>query len=172
MEALGVCPFKLMRSCGLFTIWLLGMLLVASPGMAQDSRPMSVTLAGDALAQSPVVPVSLIDLVHEAEQNNPEIAAAAHGYTASTQVARQVSALPETQVTVQQLSVGSPLPFAGYTNSEFAYIGLGVSQEIPYPGKRALRAQVANREADVHRVEIECVRQAVLEKLKASYFRL
>lgn len=173
MEALRVCPPKLMRSRGsLFTIWLLGMGLVTSSGMAQDSRLMSVRPAGDVHSQSSAAPVSLRDLVHEAEQNNPEIAAATHGYTASTQVARQVSALPETQVTVQQLSVGSPRPFAGYTNSEFAYIGLGVSQEIPYPGKRGLRAQVANREADVRRAEIESVRRAVFDKLKAAYFRL
>ena len=173
MEALRVCPPKLMRRRGsLLTIWLLGMGLVTGSAMAQDGRLISVTLAGDAQSQSSATPVSLRDLVHEAEQNNPEIAAAAQGYKASTQVARKVSALPETQVTVQQLSVGSPRPFAGYTNSEFAYIGLGVSQEIPYPGKRGLRAQVANRDADVRRVEIESVRRAVIDKLKGAYFRL
>ena len=161
-----------MRSRGsLLMIALLGG-LITSPGMAQDGRLTSTKPAGDTQAQSSVAPVSLRDLVHEAEQNNPEIAAAANGYTASTQVARQASALPETQVTVQQLSVGSPRPFAGYTNSEFAYIGLGISQEIPYPGKRGLRAQVANREADVRRIEIESVRRAVIDKLKAAYFRL
>jgi cobalt-zinc-cadmium efflux system outer membrane protein len=173
MEALRVCPLKSTRSRGcLVTIWLLGMGLVTSSGVAQDGQLTSAKPTGDAQQQSSASPVSLRDLVPEAEQNNPEIAAAAHGYTASTQVARQVSAFPETQVTVQQLSVGSPRPFAGYTNSEFAYIGLGVSQEIPYPGKRGLRAQVANRDAEVRKVEIESVRRAVIDKLKAVYFRL
>lgn len=115
---------------------------------------------------------ALRDLIAEAEQNNPEIAAAERGYQAATQVAPQASALPDTQVTVQQFAVGSPRPFAGYTNSEFAYIGVGASQEIPYPGKRALRAQVANREADVRHVQIESMRRTVTDKLKAAYFRL
>ena len=173
MEVLRVCPLRLTRNRGsLLTVWLLGLGLVTSPGMAQDGRLTSVKPADDPQSQTSTAKVSLRDLVRELEQNNPEIAAAEHGYTASTQVARQVSALPETQVTVQQFSVGSPRPFAGYTNSEFAYIGLGVSQEIPYPGKRGLRAQVANREADVRHVEVESVRRAVIEKLKTAYFRL
>src|SRR2546421_275391 len=115
---------------------------------------------------------SLATLVREAEQNNPEIAAAERGYAAATHVAPQQSALPPTQLTLQQFNVGSPRPFAGYTNSDFAYIGLGVSQEIPYPGKRGLRAQVANGEAGVRHIQIESVRRTVTDKLKAAYFRL
>jgi Outer membrane protein len=116
--------------------------------------------------------VSIEELVREAEQKNPEIAAAQRGYQAATQVAPQVSALPDTQFTVQQFAVGSPRPFAGYTNSDFAYIGFGVSQEIPFPGKRGLRAEIANREADARRIEIESVRRGIVAKLKISYFRL
>jgi outer membrane protein TolC len=116
--------------------------------------------------------VSIQDLVREAEQNNPEITAAERGYEAATHVAGQVSALPDTQLTVQQFAVGSTRPFAGYTNSDFAYIGFGASQEIPFPGKRSLRGQVANREADVRRIQIESVRRGIIAKLKATYFRL
>jgi len=65
------------------------------------------------------------------------------------QVPTQVSTLPDPQFTLQHLSVGSPRPFAGFTNSDFAYIGLGVTQDIPYPGKLKLRGEIAKREADV-----------------------
>jgi outer membrane protein TolC len=68
--------------------------------------------------------------------------------------------------------VGSPRPFAGYTNSDFAYIGLGASQEIPFPGKRGLRGEIANREADARHVQIESARRGVIDKLKAAYFQL
>jgi hypothetical protein len=44
-------------------------------------------------------------------------------------------------------------------------------QEIPYPGKRGLRAQVANREADVRHTQIESVRRTITDKIKATYFR-
>ena len=101
-----------------------------------------------AMAEHGGVPTSLRELVQEAEQKNPQIAASFHAWQASRNVPKQVSALPETQLSVQQFSVGSPRPFAGYSNSEFAYIGFGASQEIPYPGKRQLRARVAEHESD------------------------
>jgi outer membrane protein TolC len=151
VKALCAFPREFTRTLGRGRVLtLLGiLLLLVSLATAQDGQKAGKTQAADPQARSATAQVSLKDLIREAEQKNPEITAAEHGYTAATHVAPQMSALPETQVTTQLLSVGSPLPFAGYTNSDFAYIGLGVSQEIPYPGKRGLRAQVANREADV-----------------------
>jgi outer membrane protein TolC len=174
MEALCAFPRKFTRALDCKrALALLGIaLLFGLAASAQNAEKAAITPSGGAQAQNSAGPFSLKDLILEAERNNPEIAAAERGYQASTHVAREVSALPETQVTIQQLSVGSPRPFAGYTNSEFAYIGLGASQEIPYPGKRGLRAQVANREADVRHVQIESVRRTVIDKLKAAYFRL
>jgi outer membrane protein TolC len=117
-------------------------------------------------------PVTLEELIREVEQRNPDIAAAQQGYQAATHVAGQVSAFPDSQVMVQHFSVGSPRPFSGYSNSEFAYIGLGASQEIPYPGKRALRAQVANQEAESRRFQVDSTRRSVVDQLKADYFHL
>ena len=117
-------------------------------------------------------PVTLEELIREVEQRNPDIAAAQQGYQAATHVAGQMSAFPDTQVMVQHFSVGSPRPFAGYSNSEFAYIGLGASQEIPYPGKRGLRAQVANQEAEARRFQADSARLGVVDQLKAAYFHL
>jgi outer membrane protein, heavy metal efflux system len=128
--------------------------------------------AGTGQSQAAARPVSLKELIDEAERNNPEIVAAQRGYEASTHVARQASALPDTQVMLQLFSVGSPKPFAGYTNSDFSYIGVGFSQEIPYPGKRDLRAQVAGREAGVHLARTDLVRRSVIDTVKAVYFRL
>ncbi len=117
-------------------------------------------------------PVTLEELIREVEQRNPDIAAAQLGYQAATHVAGQVSAFPDTQVMVQHFAVGSPRPFAGYSNSEFAYIGLGASQEIPYPGKRGLRAQVASQEAEARRFQADSSRRSVVDQLKGIYFRL
>ena len=73
---------------------------------------------------------------------------------------------------MQQFSVGSPRPFAGYSNSEFAYIGFGASQDIPYPGKRQLRARVAEHEADSMEAQSDSVRRMVVGNLKMVYFKL
>src|SRR6185437_16070627 len=75
-------------------------------------------------------------------------------------------------VMVQHFSVGSPRPFSGYSNNEFAYIGFGVSQEIPYRGKRGLRAQVADEQAEARRLESDSARRNIIAQLKAVYFQL
>jgi outer membrane protein TolC len=128
-----------------------------------------------AYAQQPPAPaatVKLADLLTEAEQNNPQIQAARQAWQAAKQVPSQVSTRPDPQFTVQQVNVGSPRPFAGYTNSDFAYFGLGVSQDIPYPGKLRLKGDIAKREADVLQQQYESVRRSVLAGVKSAYFQL
>ena len=134
-------------------------------------------LCGRAVAQEPASQHSaavtqLAELLEEAEKRNPQIEAATQGWQAAKQAPTQVSTLPDPQFTLQQFSVGSPRPFAGYTNSNFAYIGLGVSQDIPYPGKLKLRGEIAKRETGVSQQLVESVRRAVLAEVKAAYFRL
>jgi cobalt-zinc-cadmium efflux system outer membrane protein len=117
-------------------------------------------------------PSPLLELVQEVERSNPEIAASLHEWKAATNVPKQASALPDTEITVQQFSVGSPRPFAGYSNSDFAYVGIGASQDLPYPGKRRLRSEVAEREADSIRALSDGVRSQAVEALKLVYFQL
>src|SRR6202166_4751537 len=108
-------------------------------------------------AQEPMAssPTPLSQLLAEAEANNPQISADDHGARAAREMAPQVTTLPDPKLTYQQFSVGSPKPFAGYTNSDFSYIGVGASQELPYPGKLRLRGAVAARDADKKQAEIE-----------------
>jgi outer membrane protein, heavy metal efflux system len=138
---------------------------------------LSVAFAAHTFAQesptSHTGPItSLPELLAEAEKNNPQIESARQSWQAAKQVPTQVSTLPDPQFNLQQVSVGSPRPFAGYTNSDFAYLGLGVSQDIPYPGKLRLKGEIAKREVDVSQQQIESVRRAVLDELKATYFQL
>jgi len=73
---------------------------------------------------------------------------------------------------VQHFSVGSPRPFAGYSNSDFAYIGFGASQELPYPGKRSLRANVAEHEVAISTAEKDVVAWDAMTRLKLAYFQV
>jgi outer membrane protein TolC len=127
-----------------------------------------------AFGQTPVTsaPTPLSQLLAEAEANNPQIAAADHGARAAKQMAPQVTTLPDPKFTYQQFSVGSPKPFAGYTNSDFAYIGVGASQELPYPGKLRLRGQVAERDADTKQAEIGITKTSIADAIKADYLQL
>jgi len=152
---------------------LIGTLALAGIAAAQESPSLQKPVPeSPTMADHIAAPVSLRELIQEAEQKNPQIAASFHAWQASRNVPKQASALPETQLSVQQFSVGSPRPFAGYSNSDFAYIGFGVSQDTPYPGKRQLRAQVAEREADSMEAQTDSVRRTVVGNLKMVYFRL
>jgi outer membrane protein TolC len=127
-----------------------------------------------AVGQTPAAgtPTPLSQLLAEARANNPQISAADDGARAARQMAPQVTTLPDPKFTYQQLSVGSPKPFAGYTNSDFAYIGVGASQELPYPGKLRLRGDVAERGADTKQAEIEVTKTGIADAVKADYLEL
>jgi outer membrane protein, heavy metal efflux system len=114
----------------------------------------------------------LAQLIAEAEKNNPEVLAADHSWRAAKYVSLQVTTLPDPQFTIQQFSVGSPKPFAGFHNSDFAYIGFGASQDLPYPGKLRLKGQVAEREAGTQQAQADSVRVSIAEQVKADYFQL
>ncbi len=149
---------------GFFTPVLTAFGQNAIPGSRADSPPQEHVHAES------ITPLS--ELLNEAERSNPQIRAAEQGWDAAKQVPSQVSTLPDPQFTVQQVNVGSPRPFAGYTNTDFAYFGLGVSQEIPYPGKLRLKGEMAKRDADVMQQQVESVRRSVLAGVKSAYFQL
>jgi outer membrane protein TolC len=132
--------------------------------------PLSVTRGQEAPRASQ--PVKLADLLAEAERSNPQIQAARHGWQSAQQIPTQVSTLPDPQFVLQQVSVGSPRPFAGYTNSDFAYVGLGISQDLPYPGKLRLRGEIAKKDADVTQQRYESVRRTILAAVKMAYFKI
>ena len=118
------------------------------------------------------LPTPLSALLDEATRNNPDILAARRGWQAATQVPSQVSTPPDPQVTLQHVSVGSPRPFAGFSNSDFAYIGFGISQDLPYPGKLKLKGEAAQQDAAVGREKLEAVRRSVLQQVKEAYFQI
>lgn len=134
-----------------------------------------VSMTAQTRAQE-VVPATqatkLSDILAEAERNNPQIRAARYEWEAAKQIPGQAASLPDPQVVLQQLSVGSPRPFAGYTNSDFAYVGLGFSQDLPYPGKLRLRGQIANKDAEVTEQKYESARRQVLSEVEQAYFQL
>ena len=118
------------------------------------------------------LPTPLSSLLDEATRSNPDIQAIRLGWQAATQVPSQVSTLPDPQVTLQHFSVGSPRPFAGYSNSDFAYIGFGISQDLPYPGKLKLKGEAALQDAAISRNKLEAVRRTVLQQIKEAYYQI
>lgn|SRR5262245_10204169 len=144
------------------SIWMFAVavaLSAASPGIAQQESSNNER-------------TKLADLLAEAERNNPQIHVAKQDWQSMQQVPTQVATLPDPQVALQQVNVGSPRPFAGFTNSDFAYIGLGVSQDIPFPGKLRLRRDLASKDVEVAEQRVEAIRRKILSDLKMAYFRI
>ena len=117
-------------------------------------------------------PTPLSQLLAEAQARNPQLSAADHEARAARQMAPQVTTLPDPKFTYQQFSVGSPKPFAGYTNSDFAYVGIGASQEFPYPGKLRLRGEVADRDAETKQAAVAVIGTRIADAVKSDYLQL
>lgn len=133
---------------------------------------LTAALTASGQESSPHIPTPVSELLTEASRNNSQITAADYAWQAAKQVPRQVSTLPDPTFTYQNMSVGSPKPFAGYTNNNFAYIGIGASQELPYPGKLRLRGEVAKRQADVMDMELGATKVSVADAVKVAYIHL
>jgi len=84
----------------------------------------------------------------------------------------QERSLPDPMISAGYNSSGNPLPGAGLGTEPTANIGVMVSQEIPYPGKLALRSAIASREADAEQQQIEAARLSVTARVKQAYYSL
>ena len=111
-------------------------------------------------------------LVEEALRNNREILAAQKRYEASRQRPSQASSLPDPTVSVGYTSNGGPWPVAGIGHEPTSNAGLTISQEMPFPGKRTLRGEIAAKEADAEFERYLAVRLNVVSRLKQAYHEL
>jgi cobalt-zinc-cadmium efflux system outer membrane protein len=76
-------------------------------------------------------------------KNNPEISAVKYKYFAATKLPSQEGALPDPMIGFTDFGVGHP--FSKLNDSDFAYKAVGVSQELPFPGKLSLRSKIADQ---------------------------
>jgi outer membrane protein, heavy metal efflux system len=111
-------------------------------------------------------------LVREGTERNPAVIAAKTRWEALKRVPIQMRTLPDPQIQLQEFTVGSPKPAAGYETSNFYDTGIGASQEIPGPGKLRLHGEIAEQDAEVARHQYEAAQRETAEKIRESYFDL
>jgi outer membrane protein, heavy metal efflux system len=111
-------------------------------------------------------------IVTEALEHNPTVAAAREHYAAQEKMPLQVATLPDPEISLQQLTVGGPKPFEGYETSDFFYTGIGVSQDIPWPGKLRLRSSAAARDGEIAKQQLDDARRELAEKVRENCFEL
>ena len=113
--------------------------------------------------------LSLKELVEEARAHNQEILAAQKKYEGARQRPSQAGSLPDPIFSPGYNSNGNPLPGAGLGHEPTSMIGFTITQEVPAPGKRRLRGDVAGKEADVQFQEYRVVELNVIARLKQAY---
>ena len=111
-------------------------------------------------------------LVTEALRNNREILAAQKKYEALRQRPSQARSLGDPTVALGYTAVGAPYPVAGLGREVTSNAGIMISQELPFPGKRQLRGDIASKEAGAEFEQYLAVRLNVTARLKQAYHEL
>jgi outer membrane protein TolC len=115
-------------------------------------------------------PVALAELLAEADRAHPAIKAEAQMVEAKQSRIPQVKSLPDP--TVQLGWMGNIRPFSVQRLDPSSYRGIGTMQEFPYPGKLKLRGQMAEKDVQMERWNLEAVRRQVKAEVKAAYYEL
>jgi cobalt-zinc-cadmium efflux system outer membrane protein len=112
-------------------------------------------------------PLKLDALIVYAREHNPEIRAAAARWRAAQARPSQAGSLPDPMLDVayhnesfNEITLGE---------SDFAFVRLGASQEVPFPGKLGLKQEIATRESEEVREEARRVELDVISRLKIAY---
>ena len=133
-------------------------LAVPAPAWAQSWLPQA--------AAAP----ALSALIAEALQNNPELRAAAKEAEAAGQRVRPAGALEDPMLEAGLLNV--PITPWRLNREDMTMKMLGLSQKLPYPGKRALREQVAAQDAETLKYGLRETSNRVVRDVKLAYFDL
>ena len=112
-------------------------------------------------------PLKLDAAVAYARQHNPEIRAAAARQRAAEARPAQAGALPDPIVEVAYHNEGFDRLDLGET--DFAWLRVGASQEVPFPGKLGLKRDIAIREAGQAGEDLRRVEHEVISRVKVAY---
>ncbi|MGH9485098.1 MAG: TolC family protein [Terriglobales bacterium] len=117
-------------------------------------------------------PTTLAQLQAEALAHNPGLSARHSAWRAARAAIAPAGTLPDPQAEVQQMSMHSPVPLAGFSGNMMSYIGVGASQALPYPGKLKLRAAVATSAADTQQQRWRQARRQLRARIADAYITL
>jgi outer membrane protein TolC len=109
----------------------------------------------------------LPELIQEVLVRNPELVAARKQWEAATNRIVQARSLDDPSVFVDFFNIPHTLNVTQTQNSIF-----GLSQNLPFPGKRALKGDVASRSADMTEQAVRAKERELVARLKQAYYDL
>ncbi len=122
-------------------------------------------------AEIRVQPENLESLVAAAVANNPEVKASHSRWKMFASKARQASALEDPMVMFKLQNMLARQPGVFNKDPQSARV-VGISQQLPFFGKRVLRKDVARHEADSWQWALEERKLELTRMVKESYYRL
>ena len=109
----------------------------------------------------------LEELIQEALIRNPEIQAARKQWEASTNQIAQARSLDDPILSVHLWNFPQNFNLTQAQNNIF-----GLSQNLPFPGKRALKGEVASRSAEMTEQALRAKERELIARLKRAYYDL
>ena len=109
----------------------------------------------------------LPELIQEVLARNPELVAARKQWEAATNRITQARSLDDPILSVQLWNIPQPFKATQADNSIF-----GLSQSFPFPGKLALKGDVASRSADMTEQVVRAKERELVARLKQAYYDL
>jgi outer membrane protein TolC len=106
-------------------------------------------------------------LIQEALAHNPEIRAAEQRYRAAQARPSQAGSLPDPML--EGAYHNEPITPFTLGRTDFSFLRFGASQEVPFPGKLSLRADIATREAEREGQMLRVTTLSVTARLKTAY---
>ena len=140
--------------------------------MSSSCRIVALAVCGIGLSSVAAAqePDPVLDaLVSEALQRNPDLLALQETVLAARARPDQARALANPMLSVVYTNDGWSPTLGTQDMTTLAFMG---SQDLPYPGKRRLRGDVAAREADQVEQQLERVRLGVVAAVKRAYYDL
>ena len=113
---------------------------------------------------------ALSALVDEALKNNPELRGAAKEVEAADARVRPAGALEDPMLEAGLLN--APIQPWRLNREDMTMKMLGLSQKLPYPGKRALRQEVAAKDAESVKFGLRETTNRVVRDVRLAYFDL
>ncbi len=121
------------------------------------------------LAQSEKKYVNVDRLVEEALQNNPEILAAKEKWEVYKEKVPQAYALEDPMLSFGIISL--PTNFS-FKDEDMTMKEISISQKFPFPGKRPLMKEMAEKEAEAVFTEIQGKIHQIIKDVKIAYYEL
>lgn len=152
----------------------LGLLLLWSVQVfAQHSHSVAASNISDVKAKPAApAPVPLNDLITEALERNPEIKAMQRSFDMMRARVPQAKALPEPMLSYGYAGNAPLPPFDIQKGDPASARTLSFTQELPFPGKLAIKGKMANVAAEAEWWNYEQVRLNVVAEVKDAYFDL